>query len=197
MSTEKTLSNHLYAIRAEISKEANEAHRLFMAKTAPGIQQVHGTPKPVLNHLAKNHSDGGIPLVEELWKSGVYEEQMLAVKLLERLARKHPADAIRLLKAFTPELTEWSICDTLAMGLSRALHKKEKKTLFALSDQWAASDRMWTRRMSLVLLWYFCRFEEDRAFIHAQVNRHVNDKEHYIRKAVTWIRRELKKQESE
>jgi len=197
MTPTHELSKRLEDIREEIINNAKPTHRQFMEKAAPGIQQAHGTPTPVLNELAKFHTAGGIPLVELLWASGVYEEQLIAVKLLARLAKKHPDGAIRLLQEFTPGLTEWSICDTLAMGVSRSLHKKEKRRLFELSEKWSRSPELWTRRMSIVLLWYFCRFEEDRAFIRRQLNHHMDDKAHYIRKAVAWINRELSKQESE
>jgi len=187
-----TIQAHLSAIRGQLQNEIKPGRAEAMLWVAPGIQQVMGVPVPVLNALSRVHKAGGIPLVERLWASGVYEERLLAVKILAHLVPKSPDEALRLVQEFMPDITEWTICDTLGCGISRRLHKTHRNEIFSLSARWLRSKHMWYRRMSLVLLLYFCRFPECREEIQRRVDLLATDREHYIRKAVTWARRELK-----
>ena len=49
---------------------------------------------PLLNELCKQLKEGGFPLVYTLWQSGSFEEKMLAAKLIKKLAKKEPVEAL-------------------------------------------------------------------------------------------------------
>lgn len=47
---------------------------------------------PILNELATHFKSGGFDLVEELWKSGAFEEKLLATKIWAKYARRIPIE---------------------------------------------------------------------------------------------------------
>lgn len=180
-------------IHNELTSKVQPGRAQAMETVAPGIECVLGVPVPEINAIAKKYKEYGLTLVEALWATGVYEERLTAVKILGLLTRNYPDEALHLLREFTPQITEWTICDTLASGVSRKLYTLRQLEILGLSAGWLSSANVWERRMSLVLLVYSCRFPEYQPEIRRRVEALSSDKAHYIRRAVTWLRRELDK----
>jgi 3-methyladenine DNA glycosylase AlkD len=183
----------LRAIQKRFVAHEVPGRKEFMHKMIPGAQRTYGVAMPVLNQMAREFQDHGFELVEVLWASGAYEERMLAVKMLARLAKKDPQTAIQLTRQYSFDLRDWAICDTLAMGVSKALMKKNKQEILDLSEELLLAPLFWQRRLALVLLECFAKDPSMHAYINVRVNLLAGEKEHYIKKAVVWLRSAMEK----
>lgn len=162
-------------------------------KFAPTSQNVYGVRVPLLNQLAKEHRDGGFELVEVLWKAGSFEERLLATKILGSSCKNDPDRAVSLAKKFASEITDWAVCDTLATQGLRGIAALKQRELFAWSKKLVRSKNLWERRLSLVVLTNFVKDKDARPQINETIAQLSGDKEYYVKKAVQWLQRDLKK----
>src|ERR1051326_3146743 len=70
------------ALRDAATEDAAAASRKFV----PSAVKVYGVRIPVINDLARKHKAGGLALSRALWRSGAFEERLLAAKLPGSLA---------------------------------------------------------------------------------------------------------------
>jgi len=189
MNVSQTAAAIKQALMAMSDPDAKAATRKF----APTSQNVYGVRVPLLNQLAKEHSEGGFELAEALWKSGSFEERLLAAKLLGSSCKKDPGKALSLAKKFACEISDWAVCDTLATQGLRGIAVKKKDELFAWSKKLVRSNNLWERRLSLVLLTHFVKDKDARPQINETIAQLSGDKEYYVKKAVQWLQRDLKK----
>jgi 3-methyladenine DNA glycosylase AlkD len=128
-----------------------------------------------------------------LWESEVFEEQLLAVKILRDFANKDPERTIKLVEKFSRDISDWAICDTLATQGIRKIAKDKQKEIFALSKNYISSKNLWQRRFAIVLLIELKRCGFDKKEIKKLLEKVKGDKEPYIKKAIIWLDKELKK----
>ena len=122
-----------------------------------------------------------------LWKDSMVESRLIAAKLLGRLGKKHPEEAIKLIEEFSQTLKDWPTTDTLATQSVRPLLKiaaLKKRILYLARASLLASDR-WRRRFGVVLFINFTESVEARRV----AQRFLNDEDYYVRKAAEWLRR--------
>jgi len=134
----------------QVQKELKE-HSTPEAKTAalkfvPNAEKVYGIRTPVLNLLAKKYKEGGFELVEELWKSGAFEEKLLAAKLLNVICKKDPLLSLKLVNGFSKDISDWAVCDALGMQSLKPVAKKIQKEIFDLSAKLIRKAVVWIKR---------------------------------------------------
>lgn len=187
------MSKDLSEIQQFFTTKANERVKTSFEKFIPGSEKVYGVKVPMLNALAGKYKSGGFPLVEELWKSGAFEERLLATKLLGKLCKKDSEKTMQLLERFSKDVCDWAVCDTLTTQGVRGIAKQKQKEIFSLSKKLISSKNFWERRIALVLLINFKKEKSLHKEILAIVSKAENDEEYYVKKAVDWVKRELKK----
>jgi len=185
------MSSALKAIQKQLKENASSGHAGFLDKIVPGQQKVYGVKTPLLNQLAREHSDGAFELAKELWQSGVLEEQIIAIKIIERKGKKEPGKVLPLFTKFSTSISNWAVCDGLGMQFLRGIVKTHADEIFTLANKLNRSKDMWQRRLSLVMVEWYTR---DKAY-HPQIKKLVKnlegDEEYYVRKGVEWIKRNL------
>lgn len=174
---------------ANSSPEAKAAHQKFV----PGKEKTYGVRMPYLNELATQYKTGGFDLVEELWKAGALEEKVLAVKILGKIAKKDPARSLQLVQLFAENIGNWAVCDAIGMQGLKPILKTHQKEIFELAKKYNQSADFWQRRLSLVLVEWYTRFEELHPEIKKLVKALEDDKEYYIKKAIVWINKNFEK----
>ena len=147
---------------------------------------------PLLNQIAKEHREAGFELAEALWNSGAFEEKLLAAKLLGSSCKKDPDRALTLAKKFAAQISDWAVCDTVGMQGVKGIALKKQTELFAWSNKLVKSKNLWERRLALVLLTHFVKDKDSRAQIEETLARVRGDKEHYVKKAVEWLQKDLR-----
>jgi 3-methyladenine DNA glycosylase AlkD len=185
-STLKTIQQIL---KANSSVEAIAASKKFI----PGSIKVYGVRTPVLNDLAQQFKSGGFELVKTLWDAGIYEEKMLAAKILQKIAKQDPAKALELVEYFTPGIDNWAVCDTIGMQSLKSIVKTHHKEIFALAKKYNRSANLWERRLSLVLVEWYTKDKSFHEAIKKLITPLENDKEYYVKKAVVWINKNFEK----
>ena len=174
---------------AQANPEAKAAHQKFV----PGKEKIYGVRTPVLNELAQQFKTGGFELVEELWKAGAFEEKILAVKMLGKIAKKDPERSLQITQRFAKHIDNWAICDTMGMQGLKPILKTHQKEIFALASKYNQSKDFWQRRLSLVLVEWYTRVKELHPEIKRMVQHLENDEEYYVKKAVVWINKNFVK----
>jgi len=186
------ISQRVFSIKQALAAKSDEKAKAAVRKFIPTSQHVYGVRLPLLNQIAKEHRDDGFELAEALWKSGAFEEKLLAAKLLGKSCKKDPDRALTLAKKFAAEITDWAVCDTLGMQGVKGIALKKQAELFAWSNELVKSKNPWERRLGLVLLTHFVKDKDSRAQIEETLARVRGDKEHYVKKAVEWLERDLR-----
>lgn len=176
-------------LKANSNAEALEAQQKFV----PGEIKAYGVRMPVLNELAKAYKSGGFELAEALWKSGMMEEKILAVKILGQVAKKDPERSLKLIRFFAPGIDNWAVCDAMGMQGLKPILKTHQQEIFALAKKYNRSKNFWERRLSLVLVEWYTRIPELHPEIKKLIKPLENDPEYYVRKAVTWINKNFAK----
>ena len=187
------MSALLRQIQHELKEQSTPEAKAAAMKFVPNAEIVYGIRTPVLNIMAKKYREGGFDLVKELWNSGAFEEKLLAGKMLSVISKKDPMLALKLVTGFTKDISDWAVCDCVGMQSLKPVAKKIQHEIFDLSAKLIKSRNLWERRLSLVIIEVFTK---DRS-LHPEIMKRVklleSDEEYYVRKAVAWIKRNLKK----
>ena len=182
----------LKEIQKILKNKSSKETKASTQKFNPSSQRVYGVKVPVLNEIAKKIKDADFELVEKLWKSGVFEERLLAIKILGRICKKDPDKTLKIIRKIAPGISDWGVCDTLATQGIRKIVEEKQKELFELSQKYILSNNFWQRRFGLVLLINFAKDRSSRKNIETILKKVENDKEPYVKKAITWLKSELK-----
>jgi 3-methyladenine DNA glycosylase AlkD len=176
-------------LRASATVERQAAARKF----APTAEKIYGVRLPVLNVIAQQFTAGGLPLAQKLWALGAFEERLIAAKIVGRVAAKDRDSVFAFVQTSIADLRDWAVCDTLAtQGVRRILITKREE-LLALSSRLIRSHDLWSRRFGVVLLTNFARERDLHADLAARMKPLKNESEHYVKKAMEWLSRDLAK----
>lgn len=180
-------------IRKILKRKRSKKAKASSQKFTPTAQKVYGVRVPVLNEIAKKIEEADFDLVEKLWRSGVYEERLLATKIIGKICKKDAEKTLKLIKKFSKDISDWAVCDTLATQGIRKIAKIEQKEIFELSEKLVLSKNFWQRRFGLVLLINFKNDKNLRKDIKKILKKVEQDNEYYVKKAVVWLKKELEK----
>lgn len=187
------MSALLKQIQKELKIHSTPEAKAAALKFVPDAEKLYGIRTPVLNELAKKYKEGGFGLVKELWNSGAFEEKLLAAKLLNVICKKDPLLSLKLVTAFSKDISDWAVCDTVGMQSLKPVAKKIQKEIFDLSANLIKSKNLWERRLSLVILEVFTKDKLLQPKIIKRVKMLENDEEYYVKKAMVWIKRNFEK----
>jgi len=187
------MSALLKQIQKELKERSTHEAKAAALKFVPNAENVYGIRTPVLNEMARKNKEGGFELVKELWKSGAFEEKLLAAKLLSLICKKDPMLSLELVRGFTKDISDWAVCDAVGMQSLKPVAEKIQKEIFSLSAKLIKSKSLWERRLSLVIIEVFTKDKSLQPEIMKRVKMLENDEEYYVRKAVVWIKRNFEK----
>jgi len=183
----------LKQVQKELKERSTPEAKSAALKFVPNAEQVYGIRTPILNEMAKKYKDGGFDLVKELWKSGAFEEKLLAAKLLNVICKNDPSLSLKLVTGFAKDISDWAVCDAVGMQALKPVAKKIQKEIFDLSSKLLRSKNLWERRLSLVIIEVFTKDSSLHSEIMKRVKSLEEDEEYYVKKAVDWIKRNFKK----
>jgi len=165
----------------------------------PEMGTTFGTPLPVLRVIAaeiarygKKKPQSVLPVLKTLWDNGSFEERQIVGKVMERMAKKYPAECLALAPGFLPTLNNWANCDNLAcFGMEAVVFQRTDEVL-PLCEQWVRDENKWIRRFGVVVLRAFQKADvPERVFEILDLVRQERDGD--VKKAVAWILRDLSK----
>ncbi len=185
------MSKEFLEIQKILKINSNEKVKASIKKFIPTAERVYGVKSSVLNNLVRKIKSQDFKLVEELWKSGIFEERLLATKILGKICKKDPERTLEIIKKFSKEISDWAVCDTLATQGIRRIIKTKQEEIFKISKELIKSKNLWERRFGIVLLINFTKDEVLKGEIKELIKTVENDKEFYVKKAVVWIKRKM------
>jgi len=186
------MSSELSEIQKVLKEKSNEKVKASFQKFIPSSQKVYGVKVPELNKLAMRYKNSGFEIVKKLWKSGSFEEKLLASKILGKICKKDPEKTLQFLRMFSKDICDWAVCDTLATQGIRGITKTKQEEIFEISKKLIQSKNFWERRFAIVLLINFAKDKNLKKEISEIIKNAETDKEYYVKKAVEWIKRKLK-----
>ena len=187
------MSKQLKEILQLLASKASKKNELFFQKMVPGNQKIYGVKTPELNAIVKQYSTFSFELAKELWASGALEEKIIAIKIIEKVGKKDPEQVLKLFKSFSRQIDNWAVCDGLGMQFLRGIVKTHADEIFSIAEKYNRSRNFWQRRLSLVMVEWFTRKQENIPQIKKLVNTLENDEEYYVNKAVVWLKKNFAK----
>jgi len=188
---EKSLIMQLIEIRKILKNTSSKKNKESTLKFVPTIKKQYGVKMVVLNELVKRIREPDFELVEKLWKSGNYEERLLASKILGKICKTNPTKTLKLIKKFSKDISDWVVCDTLAIQGIRKIISLKQKEIFEISKKLVKSKDLWQRRFALVLLINFAKDKSFRQKIEEILEKVKDEKEPYVKKTIIWLKNEL------
>jgi 3-methyladenine DNA glycosylase AlkD len=187
------MSRQLKEIQSILKLKSDSGNTVFFRTAVPGKQKIYGVKTPELNELAKKYKEYSFSLAEELWNAGALEEKIIAIKIIEKKGKSDPAKTWKLFNEFSRQIDNWAVCDGLGMQFLRGLVHSDTDKIFRTAEKLNQSKDFWQRRLSLVMVEYYTREKEHLTAIRKLMEQLENDEEYYVRKAVSWMKRNIKK----
>ncbi len=191
----------------EFTKELQELLKSYVDKEAtknyqriiPDTGKFYGVPLPILRVVAaeigkfiQKQPTRAKSLLETIWNEGSFEARKIAGKSLERFGPKNPKICLNFVILVLPDLDNWANCDNLAMcGVEQIVYSNPELVL-PLSERWIKDKNKWIRRFGVVSLREYKKVPiTDRVF--RILDLVMEDKDKDVKKAVSWILREITK----
>ena len=131
-------------------------------------------------------------LLETIWNEGSFEARQIAGKCLEKFGPKNPKICLDFVSSVLPDLDNWAVCDNLAMCGVEPIVYQSPELVLPLSEKWIEDKNKWIRRFGVVSLRGYKRIQiTDQVF--EILDLIMNDKDKDIKKAASWILREITK----
>ena len=131
-------------------------------------------------------------LLETIWDEGSFESRLIARKCLEKFGPKNPKICLDFVSSVLPDLDNWAVCDNLAMCGVEPIVYSNPELVLPLSEKWIKSENKWIRRFGVVSLRGYKKVQiTDKVF--KILDLVMEDRDRDIKKAVSWILREITK----
>ena len=180
-------------------KKAKASEWFF--KTGPGQygegDQFIGVTVPEQRSVARKYKDLPLSETEQLLKSSIHEERLVALIILVERFRKSEQEAQKEIYDFylanTNRVNNWDLVDLSAEYIVGGyLADKPKDTLYKL----ARSKSLWERRIAMIATYYYIKQGKAKYTLEiAEIL--LYDSHDLIQKAVGWMLREVGKRCSE
>jgi len=192
----------LQELKKSVRNFANKEKGIFLQryfKTGPGEYAegdiFAGLTVPQSRKIVKANSDLSLEELQELIKSKIHEERLIALLILvEQYSKGDEKERNKIFKFYLKNINHinnWDLVDLSAPKIiGRHLIDKDKKLLL----DFAESGNLWKRRIAILSSFYFIRngFIDHTFFI---ADKLLSDKEDLIHKAVGWMLRETGKRD--
>ncbi|MDO8639561.1 MAG: DNA alkylation repair protein [bacterium] len=183
----------LSEIRKKLQENSTEKSRKSWKKFTPTAEKVYGCTVPIITGICKKIINPTFDLTRELWQGEYVEEKILAAKILNKIGKNDPQRTIELLEKFSKTISDWAVCDTLAMQGVNKISKIKQKEIFNLSRRLIKSRNLWQRRFGLVLLVNYVKEKELKKDIEEIIKMVQNDNKYYVKKAIIWLKTQISK----
>lgn len=182
-------------LKSNVDKDATKNY----LRIIPDTGKFFGVPLPILRVIAneigkfiQKEPVEAKPLLEAIWNEGSFESRQIVGKSLEKFGSKNPKICLVFVSSVLADLDNWAVCDNLAMCGIEPIVCQNPKLVLPLSEKWVKSKNKWIRRFGVVGLRGYKKIETtDKVFEILDIV--MEDKDKDIKKAVSWILREITK----
>ncbi len=182
-------------LKSYVDREATKNYQRII----PDTGKFYGVPLPILRIIAaeigkfiRKEQTKAQVLLETIWNEGSFEARQIAGKSLEKFGPKNPKVCLDFVSSVLPDLDNWANCDNLAMCGVEPIVYQSPELVFPLSEKWIKSKNKWIRRFGVVSLRGYKRIQITDKVLET-LDLVMEDKDKDIKKAVSWILREITK----
>lgn len=182
-------------LKSNVDRNATKNYRRII----PDTGKFFWVPIPILREIAaeigkfiQKEPTKAKPLLETIWDEGSFEARQIAGKSLEKFGPKNPKICLDFVSSVLPDLDNWAVCDNLAMFGIEPIVYSNPELVFPLSEKWIKDKYKWIKRFGVVSLRGYKKVKtSDKVFKILDIV--IEDKDKDIKKAVSWILREITK----
>lgn len=136
------------AIRAELEALAESEYGKFSQGLIPGKNNIIGIRLPILRDMAKVHARGEWEsLLEE---EDIYFEETMLRGMILGYAIKEPVRLVSYIEDFIPLVDNWSVCDSVFMGMST--WQKDRELTWNYIQKYLYSEKEFEVRVALIIM---------------------------------------------
>lgn len=169
-------------IKEQLLQLADEEYRKFSAKLIPNINHVLGVRLPELRKLAKHIAKADWRTYLQQADDEYFEETMLQGMVIGYV-KTDIEEILRYVADFVPKIDNWSVCDSVCVGLK--FTKDNKERVWDFLQPYLSSDKEYEIRFGVVML---LDFYIEEAYI-SRVLRLLDNIQHegyYVKMGVAW-----------
>jgi len=182
-------------LKSNVNRDATKNYQRII----PDTGKFYGVPLPILRLISaeiekfiQKETTKALLLLETIWNESSFEARQIAGKSLEKFGPKNPKVCLDFISSILPELDNWANCDNLAMYGVKPIVCQSPELILPLSEKWIKDKNKWIRRFGVVSLLGYKKIQiTDKAF--RILDLVMEDKDKDIKKAVSWILREITK----
>jgi 3-methyladenine DNA glycosylase AlkD len=133
----------------------------------------------------------------ELWKNGKRDERLIVISALGEISKKHHEDSRHFVLNILNDISDWEICDQLALRVVVNLVVQNPEGLFSIMNKWSKSENKWIRRLAVATIppYIGARKTESKSCLEF-LDGVMNEKGKDVKKAIGWALREVTKKDS-
>ncbi|MDI6592040.1 MAG: DNA alkylation repair protein [Patescibacteria group bacterium] len=182
------IKSTIFTISKELEKE--KTAKLQFIKT------------PLLNLLGQElgklllKEDWKFERLMELWKKGERDEKLIVISALGKISEKDYENSKEFLLKILNDVSDWEICDQLALRVIATLAIQNPREVFSLMEEWLKSDNKWIRRLAIATIPPYIRAKKEESLICLKfLNKVMREEDKDVKKAIGWALREVTKKD--
>ncbi len=169
-------------IKEKLKSLAEDEYRKFTSALIPGDAVILGVRLPLIRNMAKEIAQGDWREYLAQAQDEYFEEIMLQGMVIG-LVKTDTEDRLRLIAAFVPKISNWSVCDSFCAGLKFV--KKNIERVWEFLQPYLSSEQEFDLRFAVVMMMdHFIEVE----YIDRILNLFdgIKHEGYYVKMAVAW-----------
>ena len=183
------------AVQSTLSLIAKELER---EKT----DKISLTKTPLLNSIGRElgklsiKEDWKFERLMELWGRGERDERLIVISALGSISKREHEHSKQFVLSVLDDLSNWEICDQLALRVVVNLVIQNQKEMFSLLHEWARSENQWVKRLAIATIPPYIRAKPTESKICLEfLDKVMREDDKDVKKAVGWALREVTKKD--
>jgi 3-methyladenine DNA glycosylase AlkD len=132
----------------------------------------------------------------KLWRGGKRDEKLVVISALGEISKKDYENSKSFVLNILNDISDWEICDQLALRVIVNLAVQNQKEVFSLMNQWISSENKWIRRLAIATLPPYIRARETESKVCLNfLDKIMHEKDRDVKKAIGWALREISKKD--
>ena len=160
------------------------------------------TKTPLLNSIGQElgklliKEDWKFEKLMDLWKEGKRDEKLIVISALGSISKKDYENSKKFLLKISSDISDWEICDQLALRVVVNLAVQNQKEIFSLMEQWIKSENKWVRRLAIATIPPYIRAKKSESKICLEfLDKVMRESDKDVKKAIGWALREVTKKD--
>jgi 3-methyladenine DNA glycosylase AlkD len=158
------------------------------------------TKTPLLNSIGQElgklliKEDWKFERLMEMWKEGKRDERLIVISALDKVSKKDYENSKQFVLNVLEDISDWKICDQLALRVIVNLAVQNQKETFSLMHEWIKSKNKWIRRLAVTTIPPYIRAEKTESKVCLELlDEAMKEEDKDVKKAIGWALREVTK----